>query len=159
MRKKLPEIKIPLKFIYSEQTTKIWRNLQFFFGDFFKFYRSSVEGTYVCIWTLTKVSKKLWFCRFLYFSAELRIIFSCLRKRKLWSTLFVNWYFVTNIVLTYCEKNCSSDWEKLLKFEAEGREFSNILRSLEQFIQTVKVQNNFWYQNAFLNLFLEFSQI
>ena len=28
-------------------------------------------------------------------------------------------------------KNCSSDWEKLLKFEAEGREFSKFLRSLE----------------------------
>ena len=40
-------------------------------------------------------------------------------------------------------KNCSSDREKLLKFEAEGREFANILRSLEQFIQTVKGQNNF----------------
>ena len=35
-------------------------------------------------------------------------------------------------------KNCSSDWEKLLKFKAEGWEFAKILRSLEQFIQTVK---------------------
>ena len=34
-------------------------------------------------------------------------------------------------------KNCSSDREKLLKFEAEGREFA---KSLEQFIQTVKGQ-------------------
>ena len=41
-------------------------------------------------------------------------------------------------------KNCSSDREKLLKFEAEGREFLKNLRSLEQFIQTVKGQNNFW---------------
>ena len=41
-------------------------------------------------------------------------------------------------------KNCSSDREKLLKFEAEGREFEIFLRSLEQFIQTVKGQNNFW---------------
>ena len=41
-------------------------------------------------------------------------------------------------------KNCSSDREKLLKFEAEGREFSKFLRSLEQFIQTVKCQNNSW---------------
>ena len=41
-------------------------------------------------------------------------------------------------------KNCSSDREKLLKFEAEGREFEKFLRSLEQFIQTVKGQNNFW---------------
>ena len=33
-------------------------------------------------------------------------------------------------------KNCSNDGEKLLKFKAEGREFSKFLRSLEQFIQT-----------------------
>ena len=39
-------------------------------------------------------------------------------------------------------KNCSSDREKFLKFEAEGREFSKFLRSLDQFIQTVKGQNN-----------------
>ena len=43
-------------------------------------------------------------------------------------------------VLIYCgivlviEKN----------FEAEGQEFAKILRLLEQFIQTVKGQNNFW---------------
>ena len=41
-------------------------------------------------------------------------------------------------------KNCSSDQEKLLKYEAEGREFEIFSRSLEQFIQTVKGQNNFW---------------
>ena len=41
-------------------------------------------------------------------------------------------------------KNCSSDREKILKFKAEGREFAKVLRSLEQFIQTVKGQNNFW---------------
>ena len=53
--------------------------------------------------------------------------------------------FFTKIVLTYCEKKkCSSDRENLLKFEAEGQEFAKILRSLEQFVQTVKGQNNFW---------------
>ena len=41
-------------------------------------------------------------------------------------------------------KNCSSDREKLLKFEAEGREFSKNFRLLGQFIQTVKGQNNVW---------------
>ena len=41
-------------------------------------------------------------------------------------------------------KKCYSDREKLLKFEAEPQEFSEFLRSLEQFIQTVKGQNNFW---------------
>ena len=57
-------------------------------------------------------------------------------------------------------KNCSSDREYLLKFEAEGREFAKILRSLEQFIQTVKGQNKFWYlTECFFNLFLEVSQI
>ena len=40
-------------------------------------------------------------------------------------------------------KNCSSDQEKLLKFETEGREFAKFLRSVKQFIQTVKGQNNF----------------
>ena len=32
------------------------------------------------------------------------------------------------------KKNCSSHGEKLLKFEAQGREFAKVLRSLEQFI-------------------------
>ena len=40
-------------------------------------------------------------------------------------------------------KNCSSDRETFLRFKAEGREFSKFLKSLEQFIQTVKGQNTF----------------
>ena len=40
--------------------------------------------------------------------------------------------------------NCSSDWEKCLKFEAEGGEFAKFLISQEQLIQTVRGQNNFW---------------
>ena len=51
-----------------------------------------------------------------------------------------------------------NDQEKLLKFEAEGREFENFLRSLEQFIQTVKGQNNFLTE-YFFSLFLEVSRI
>ena len=47
-------------------------------------------------------------------------------------------------------KDCSSDREKLLKFKAEGGEFAHSLRSLEQVIQAVKGQNNFWLQNTFL---------
>ena len=55
--------------------------------------------------------------------------------------------------MVFCYQNCSeltvrknrsSDWEKLLKFETEGQEFAKFLRSLEQFIQTVQGQNNFW---------------
>ena len=40
--------------------------------------------------------------------------------------------------------------KNFLKFEAEGRESAKFVRSLEQFIETVKGQNNIWQQNAFL---------
>ena len=43
-----------------------------------------------------------------------------------------------------CEKKCFNNGEKFSKT------FAKSLRSLEQFIQTVKGQNNFWEQNAFL---------
>ena len=41
-------------------------------------------------------------------------------------------------------ENCSGDRENFLKFKAEEREFAKVLRSLEQFVQRVKGQNNFW---------------
>ena len=47
------------------------------------------------------------------------------------------WYFVTKIVLPYCEKKCFSD-----------REFAKILRSLKKIIQPVKGPNNYWQHNA-----------
>ena len=57
----------------------------------------------------------------------------------------MSWYFVSKIVLTNIKKKkCSSVREKFLKFEAEGQEFAKFLRSLEQFIQTVKSQNQFF---------------
>ena len=40
-------------------------------------------------------------------------------------------------------KNCSSDREKVLKFEAEGREFAKVLRSLEQFIKNSEKTEQF----------------
>ena len=46
-------------------------------------------------------------------------------------------------------KKISSDLEKLLKFEVEGREFAKYLRSLGQFIKKVKDKNTFLKQNAF----------
>ena len=46
-------------------------------------------------------------------------------------------------------KICSCDQEELLKFYAEGREFTKILRSLEQFIWIVKGQYNFWNRMLF----------
>ena len=55
-------------------------------------------------------------------------------------------------------KNCSIDWEKLLKFEAEGRDFSNFLRS-----RTIHSNSErsvqFWVKKCFFNLFLDVSLI
>ena len=55
-----------------------------------------------------------------------------------------NGILFSKLLLPTVRKNCASDREKLLKFEPEGLEFEKILRSLDQFIQTVKGQNNFW---------------
>ena len=60
------------------------------------------------------------------------------------SSSSMSWYFVFKIVLTNIKKKCSSVREFFLKFQAEGQEFAKFLRSLEQFIQTEKGQNNFW---------------
>ena len=51
------------------------------------------------------------------------------------------WYFVTKIVLTYCEIKLFYFWNSRLKVENLQKK---LLRSLEQFIQTVKGKNNFW---------------
>ena len=45
-----------------------------------------------------------------------------------------------------------------MKFEAEGREFSKFLRSLEHLMQTVKSEQ-FLVTECFFNLFLKVSQI
>ena len=67
---------------------------------------------------------------------------SKLKNIKLFK-LFANGILLPKLFRPTVRTNCSSDREKLLKFEAECREFAKILRSLEQFLQTVKGQNNF----------------
>ena len=49
----------------------------------------------------------------------------------------------TLIEMVFCSQN-SSDQEKLLKFEAEGREFAKILIPLEQCIGTVGAEYKGW---------------
>ena len=53
-------------------------------------------------------------------------------------------FFLPKLSCPNVRKDSSGDQENLLKFEAEGQEFAKYLRSLAQFIQTVKGQNNFW---------------
>ena len=56
----------------------------------------------------------------------------------------------TTMEMVFCYQIVLLSEKKIWKFQAGGREFAKILRLLEQFIQTVKGQNNFLYQNAFL---------
>ena len=51
-----------------------------------------------------------------------------------------NGILLPNLFWPTVRKTCSGDQEKLLKFEAEGQEFANLLTSLEKFNQTVKCQ-------------------
>ena len=69
--------------------------------------------------------------------------FQVSKKRKV---VLLPWFQLPfqSLELVFSYQNGSSAREKLLKFEAEGREFAKFLRSLEQFIQTVKGQNYFW---------------
>ena len=93
-------------------------------------YQSSWK--FVNAWLMTKLKVKFrWFnCPVCRIDLEPLTKMACILLPKLfWPTV---------------RKNCSSDREKLLKFEAEGREFAKFLRSLEQFIQTVNRQKNFW---------------
>ena len=64
------------------------------------------------------------------------------KSSKVWNILKtnaeINGILLPKLYWLTVSKNCCSDWEKLLKFE----QIANILRSLEQFIQTVKGQNN-----------------
>ena len=50
-------------------------------------------------------------------------------------------FFCQNCSNLLWEKKCSGDWERLLKFEAEGREFAKILRSLEQSISNKHLES------------------
>ena len=57
--------------------------------------------------------------------------------------LYKNDILLPKLFVRTVRKKCSSDQEKISKFEAEGREFAKCLRSLEQFIPPVKGQTNF----------------
>ena len=56
-------------------------------------------------------------------------------------------------------KTCSCDRENFLKYEAEGREFAKNLRSLEQFVRTVKGQINFLRSNELEQLEFKLEKI
>ena len=53
-------------------------------------------------------------------------------------------------------KKCFSDQEKLQKFEAEGREFVKILRSVEQFVRTMIERSEQFLVTECLGIYFNF---
>ena len=55
------------------------------------------------------------------------------------------WYFVTKIVLTHCTvwRNCSSDWEKLLKFRLKAENLQKIWDHKNNLFKQWKVRTIF----------------
>ena len=45
-----------------------------------------------------------------------------------------NGILLQKLIWPTVRKKCSSDWERLMKFEAESQEFAKFMRSLAQFI-------------------------
>jgi hypothetical protein len=58
-------------------------------------------------------------------------------------------YFVSEIVLTYCEKILFEQSRNFLKFSAFSLESAKNSRLLEKFIETVKGQSIFWHRILF----------
>ena len=75
----------------------------------------------------------------------------CLMHVSLFFTASQKWYFVNKIVLTYCEKICSSDREKSLKFETEGQEFANFLGVTRTVYTNSERSEQFWVTKCFFN--------
>ena len=71
----------------------------------------------------------------------------------------LKWYFVTKIVLAHCEKKCSSDQEKLLKFVAEGREFQKKIEITRTIYSNSKKSQQVFVIGCFFNLFREVSHV
>jgi hypothetical protein len=72
---------------------------------------------------------------------------TCVWDMNLLFDLALHWndILLAKLFRPILRKNCSSDREKLLKFEAEVENLQKKkLGSLDKLVQTVKDQNNFW---------------
>ena len=81
-------------------------------------------------------------------------------KRNKNAPSFKNGIFLQKLFWPSVRKNCPSDWEKCLKFEAEAWEFANILEITRTILfKQWKVSNNVVLQNGFFSLFMEVHQM
>ena len=67
--------------------------------------------------------------------------------------------FLPKLFWLTLRKNCSSDQEEILKFEAEGREFAKIFEITRAINSNSERSERFLVIEYFYNLFLEVSQI
>ena len=129
------------------------------------FFKNKVQMDTALLITI-KITKQNYLCMYFkncvrfsflfYTRMRKRILHTQTRGHYIKADVHICGKIITEMVFCYqnCsgqlwEKKCSSDWEKLLKFETEGRELAKILGSLEQYIWTVKGQNNFWNRMIF----------
>ena len=70
-----------------------------------------------------------------------------------------NGVLLPKLFLPSVRKNCFSDLEKLLKFEAEGREFENFFEITRTIYSNSERSEQLLVKECFFNLFLEVSHI
>ena len=74
--------------------------------------------------------------------------------------VFLNkWYFLSKLFWPTVRKNCSSDRDKLLKFENEGRGICKLVEITRTIYSNSERSEQFVVTECFFNLFLEVSQI
>ena len=78
----------------------------------------------------------------------------------------IDWWFSIRIGILLpklfwptVRKKCSSDWEKLLKFQAEGREFQKFWDHYNNLFSNSERSEQFLVTECFFNLLLEVSKI
>ena len=86
------------------------------------------------------LTDKVFECDFIKFSypiAHCSTLANCTTIVQMILDRHINGILLPKLFWPTVRKNCSSDWEKLLKFEAKDPEFAKILRSLKQNINTL----------------------
>ena len=90
----------------------------------------------------------LWFSQWFY-----KVDWDCW---KLFSVT-INGILLPKLFWPTVRKNCSSDWEKILIFEAEGREFAKKFEITRTIYSNSERSEQFLLTECFFNLFLEVS--
>ena len=140
-----------------------WVTSKFKVEDFFKVRMCSSQKVQSLVWekktqfVTKKKDLKLLLIQYVKHAADNGQL-----KKELPYVINNKWYFVTKIVLTYCEKKFEIRGWRLriwkwfdLKLEAEGWEFENVLITRTIYSNSER----FLITECFFNLFLDVSQI